>query len=170
MNENSSRGLSKDQPSAVLTSGTCRSSRLWYCLAHVAKKRTGKATGWSFEKAGPLWGASECDAFAERNRFTQEFCSRINTAPRKRVRDAMPSAVHERVKRVGAPTAGFAKTALGMTEPRRGKYRPGPGGGRTFEPAVSNSRCGLQSGILEDVPLSPIPTGNWMKRLSLRKE
>lgn len=157
-----------------------RATSRWSCYADVAKRKTGKASGWTREQAGPFYGVDSESASAERSAFIVNYmnpsCRRPAMKKRARAQeDDINSNDLERVPYFEGKRRSTAATEItyAIRGVRGGASRAGPGRGHADEATMPL----LTADDLEHrpVPFPSLPSeeqvtaGNWLQQLSLKK-
>lgn len=171
VNEAGNRAARREQPAARLRANVSQPNSRWSCFAEVAKRRTGNASGWTHERAGPFRGCTSEAAIAMRTAFIENyFVTRQLTFGKRPLPPPRDSETQGRRK--AARDASAATAELLRPNPWNGEARSGPGRGKKAEAAAHQPRRVDESVADECEP--PVPeaaaTGNWLQRLTLQKE
>ncbi|KAL3921990.1 MAG: hypothetical protein SGPRY_004716 [Prymnesium sp.] len=132
LNNAGTRAALREQPAPRERVNVKAQNSRWVCFANVAKKRTGNATGWTYERAGPFYGATETAVVASRAMFIVEYMQPKALAP-PRKRELPPPRDDSLSKRRTAMWTCQAEKELMHPGPRLGQWRAGPGRGHILE-------------------------------------
>lgn len=172
VNQLGNRAVARTQADPRERLGADRPSVRWACSADVAKRRTGKATGWKFEVAGPFFGVDADSASAERLKFINEYLNPVcRTAASKRTLETSKGehddGEEQRPKR-SAPINGMYKEL----QPRGGLPRAGPGRGHTNEAARPLPDVVADCNRGGSCPLPPVDAlnANWLQQQAIKKQ
>lgn len=166
LNEDGTRAVARQQPAAVQRNSATHVLQAYWCFAEVAKKRTGRAKGWTFEQSAVFHGATEADVVAARERWISQYL-RVREK-HARASDQSADAEREseeqtkRLRRDAAPAAGSFGPAQGRSK------RAGPGRGRTLVETQAAQHDGARSEVEEPPP--PSLPKNWLERVTLKKQ
>lgn len=197
VNVTDSRAFARQQPPATERPEYSNPNVRWSCRAFVAKRKTGKASGWTFEQAGPFCAATEQGACSARDFFISEYLN-----PRKRTRsknvesvaappevptlvvandatcaqaddraslEGIEGCLTQRPKRKAAPS-NLRDISHGICYgPRPGNERPGPGRGHVLETAKAPALY-VPTSLDELFPIPDAPSGDWLRQHAQMKQ
>lgn len=163
-NENGDRAIARRQPEPRDRPGLTaevRAHNRWTAMAEVAKKRTGKASGWTFESR-QFRAATREEVLAARESFLKEYqITRKRKAKSSHLEEQQPEDV-SRERRACAPTS----LKLPKLNPGPQLPVPGPGRGRSYEPELSIRQ--QMNEILP--PQEALVATNWLKLMQLKSQ
>lgn len=161
------RRVSSAQPEPIHRP-TMHPSQCWVLVAHVEKKMTGKATGWTRETK-KLTAATKDAVLLKRAEFFHEFLHAPQMAPAKRLAAEAAAPVAQRARRSSAPldlAEGYPDHNFGRRGPLPGEGRAGPGRGRTLERTTPLSIAASSTLLL---PPAGEDATNWLVQHSRKK-
>lgn len=169
MNPEGTRAVAREQPDARAKQIKGKADFIYISKAKVAKKQTGKASGWTVETCD-FQGRTEAEAIQKRELFIEKYMRVRSYTVGKRPHSAATDLAHqgERQKRMAAAAVPCMDLRLAVG-PRPGQGRAGPGRGHTCEAAAKPVQITVHSNF--EPPLPEMHRGScWLERLTLKKQ
>lgn len=173
LNQAGNRAAAKAQPAPKKRPNPERPAVRWACHAHVAKRKTGKASGWTLEVAGPFLGATADTAAESRSAFLTSYmnpATRRAAAPKRRLQqDDGDDFSLRRERRPTAPSMSYAE----VDRARSGHLRAGPGRGHKDEAAarpLSATACEGGASLPLQHPVVDEAHATWLQQMGMLKK